>query len=410
MIYKVRWLWRQFTGSIITAIAVGIYRTISTIDDTLSYINSISVDTCNDAHATLISMCMGISRPFIHVAPDGFMFFTSHATHNESYGFSDKDDRTKGGMFSDLYNPSSMPGTYVTPFAIWQKIMKATRDTDAEPGSVVWFDAILAALTMPGVSPYSAYAWYKRSDFAHAIGDLKLYMGESSIYGNAYITDTTTLRELANKLVHPDKMIEILNTTYGATHTIYVGEEQSWGYGAMSCFLGLYGNYGWWEAQTVISAVPTTLDHLFSTKTNHVTSSRLDLRNVESMVLCTWENKVYDHEEVGLGEIIQIEGEDGNLVIGEDMSFDSETQYVKGNIHMTPLYLADPTSKAYSITNTKWGICYVIGKDAIIPSISLTGIELYWDAEKKVSYLRPLGYTDPIYSITYTDPEEDGNG
>lgn len=410
MMYKIRWLWRQFTGPIITAIAVGIYRTVSSIDKIASYINSISIDTCKDAHATLISMCMGISRPFIHVAPEGFMFFTSHPTENEDYGFSNVEDQTVGGLFGDLYNPGSMPGQYVTPFAIWIKIMKATRDTDAEPGSIVWFDAILAAITMAGVSPYSAYSWYTRRDFSHAIGDLKIYMGENRIYGSAYITDTSMFRELANQLIYPDKKIEIINTTYGHTETIFIGEEKKWAYGAMSCFLGRYGNYGWWEAQTVISAIPTILDNLFTTKTNHVTSSRLDLRNIDSMVLCTWETKVYDHEEVGLGELVQIRGQDGELIIGEEMSFDSETQYVQGDIHMSPLYLADPASKAYSITNTKWGICYVIGKEEIIPSASFTGIELYWDAVNKVSYLRAIGHTEPIYSITFTDPEEDENG
>lgn len=408
MLYKIRWLWKQFTGPIITAIYVGIWRVVSAIDSTISYINALSIDTCNSSHATLLSLAMGIPRPFISLAPEGFMFFTSHYTEGESYGFSDKENPSiGGGYFADLYDPATMPGTYLAPIAIWRIIMQATRDTTAEPGSIVWIDEVLKALTVSGAAPYSAYSWYTSNDLVHAIGDLKIYMGNNEIYGSAYTTDTLTLQELFSELLNPDKKVEVINAAKGTEETWFIGGLREWAYGAMSPYLGqLSGNkYGFWEAITCIQAIPSQLDALFATKTINVTSSRLDLRNSESMVLCTWETKNVENILVTEGELFQVTGEDGVITIGEELTFDSETLYAEGSIHLTAKIITDITSKAPTGTNTLWGICFVIPGTYTIPSNLLTGLELYWDAELQATYLRALGRTAPIYSISYRIPE-----
>lgn len=410
MLYKIRWLWQQFTGPIISTICVGIWRAISSLDGVISYINSISIDTCNSSHANLISLAMGIPRPYIAIPPEGFMFFTSHPTEGESYGFSDKENPAAGGgYFADLYDPTTMPGTYLAPIAIWRTIMQATRDTKAEPGSIVWMDAVLKALTVPGVAPYSAYTWYTSSDLIHAIGDLKVYMGNNEIYGSAYTTDTLMLQELFSELLNPDKKVEIINAAKGTEETWLIGDLIEWAYGAMSPYLGQVSGsqYGFWEAITCIQAIPSKLDALFGTKTINVTSPRLDLRNSGSMALCTWETKNVDDILVTEGELFQVTGEDGVITIGEELTFDSETLYAEGNIHLTAKTISTIDSKTPAGSNTLWGICFVTPGTYTIPSNLLTGLELYWDSELKATYLRAMGRTDPIYSISYRIPEDE---
>lgn len=100
MIPAINWLWRQLNGPQVTAFATAITAFMrNKFNNTMNYFNTLSIETANDSHLTIIGALQNIARPVFQYARTEFFYFTENPGHNSEHGFSEIGGSV-GGKFS----------------------------------------------------------------------------------------------------------------------------------------------------------------------------------------------------------------------------------------------------------------------------------------------------------------------
>lgn len=189
MIVPVNFLWAQLDGPQITTIAGALSDFWKKLfDDKLSYINSLSIETANDAHLTLLGNLAGLVRPLISEADTNYFFFTDVVEHDYDRGFADLDDPTTGGRLSGAN--TGQGATYVPLNSEhYRALLKAfvSGESQGELGSLALLDDIcfeLSKIDIPNVTPFYRFAFEDGTHDQRAPGDLYIDMGRMNQWKN----------------------------------------------------------------------------------------------------------------------------------------------------------------------------------------------------------------------------------
>lgn len=209
MIPPVDFLWEQMDGPQINAIEQALYDFMyAQLNPILDYLNNMSIKTANGLQISDIGKMMNLPRPVIKAWTENYIVFTDGLQHPSDAGFGDLNDTSFGAAFSDI---EDMKYEYVnTPLSLYRPFLEGASVSDAEVGSLVFVDDILAALAASlGHNPES-FEWtfefleenQPLRDFA--LGDVKLNIG-TLIFWRGSMVGYAIIDEVSKRLypAHP---------------------------------------------------------------------------------------------------------------------------------------------------------------------------------------------------------------
>lgn len=187
MINFIQSLWKQLNGPQITAVFRAIYDFIKeAFDDTMNYLNTLSIETATSEHLTFIGSLMGIPRPIISLFERAFFFFTEAPEHNSNNGFSSLDDIYVGGQFTAKdYEPLYD----IIPESIFRIILKTASLSEGEFGSLIFLDDLLYAIRLydnlqPDYLYNISFIQDNNNTFDLTYGDIMIYLGKTKSWRN----------------------------------------------------------------------------------------------------------------------------------------------------------------------------------------------------------------------------------
>lgn len=158
MINPIRFLWKQFRGPQISAFCQGIYEYFRyTYDSTMDYLYTLKIATATSAHLTTIGALRGLARPIVDIQADNYALFSTIARPPEEayyphepyvqseHGLSSLENINFGGMLSDIGEEASFTNCYIRD-SIFRRILEASSESNAKPGSLAWLDDIIYSL------------------------------------------------------------------------------------------------------------------------------------------------------------------------------------------------------------------------------------------------------------------------
>lgn len=209
MIAPFRFLWKQLNGPQITAICTAIFRYLKRqLDTTLDYLNTFSVDTANDDHLSLIGMIAGLVRPIVDFSPADMFWFTDHGPlHNSARGFADLEERSIGGRFSDLNDPTTTRVHELLPAHDYRKLLKVWTDSDFDGTSLAFLDTVLDIIWKDTRYTDSAYVINIRDSVAtienRSYGDVEIDLGNAAEWEDRITYVRGMLEGIATTLYNP---------------------------------------------------------------------------------------------------------------------------------------------------------------------------------------------------------------
>lgn len=204
MIPPVDFLWEQMDGPQIKAIEQALYNFMhEQFNKLLEYLDNISISTANEQEINDIGKMMNLPRPIIKVWTENYIVFTDGLQHPSTAGFGDLNDTSFGACFSDV---ADMKYEWLTvPLTIFRTFLEGAVASDAEIGSVVFLDDVLAALASSlGHSP-DQFEWvfnYIEADDPlkdYAKGDIKMDIG-TLIFWRGSMVGYSLMDELSKRL------------------------------------------------------------------------------------------------------------------------------------------------------------------------------------------------------------------
>lgn len=201
MIAPIDWLWKQFRGPQISAIANAIFEYFrATLDPILDYWNRFTIATANSEHLTIIGALQGIARPIVFVRDNKYFWFSQvpeegtyypSVPYEESpHGLSSLDNIMVGGKFSDF--ESTQEGDYrLVSDALYRLILQSANTTKGEQGSLIWLDDMLYTIwkrVQPSRNPTYSFTILDSESPAvtqhlRSIGDAQVDLGAERDWG-----------------------------------------------------------------------------------------------------------------------------------------------------------------------------------------------------------------------------------
>lgn len=213
MIIPVNFLWAQLNGPQITGITEAMVEYLKSIFDTqLDYINTISVDTANSDHLTLLGILAGFARPVISIPDKDYFYFTEDLEKDTSHGFSSLENPSQGGRFVSLFKGM---GQIDVPLDTehYRALLKAYIQGEGEIGGLELLDDICYALSqvdIPGVEPFYKFEFMRYGEVptGRSSGDLYIDVGSLENWKNP-MEVYAILRGLADTVYSPIPQIFI---------------------------------------------------------------------------------------------------------------------------------------------------------------------------------------------------------
>lgn len=208
MILPIKFLWSQLNGPQVTAITTAVFEYWKEVFDTkLDYFNTLSVNSANDAHLTLLGLLSGLIRPTITEADKEYFYFTEDLEHPNNQGFSDLEDLSSGGKLSKV---GIGLGTHEAALDIehYRALLNAWINGKGELGSLALLDDICDALTKidlgSEVAPFYRFIFMNGDDIpeGRAAGDLYLNVGNLTNWHNPMHVHAV-LRGVADSVYSP---------------------------------------------------------------------------------------------------------------------------------------------------------------------------------------------------------------
>lgn len=215
-----RFLWKQLCGPQITAIMAALYRWFSdSFNTTLKYLTTLSIDTANDAHLTLLGACQGIRRPIVVLKDSSNFIFTYEPEREKDYGVSivpdpESSEPIVGGRFTDLQQDLRNTSAVLCPPVFYRAILQAKRDSYGSGSSIVFLDNMLSNCWKAvgnTSTPIYHIEYSSSSDLPQnrTWGDIRVVMGPLTAWGD---TDTavqwqSVLSEVFNALLNPNSYV-----------------------------------------------------------------------------------------------------------------------------------------------------------------------------------------------------------
>lgn len=219
MIPPINWLWKQFNGPQIAAIAQAIYRYFKLqFESALDYWNHLSINTALSSHLTTIGALQGVSRPLMNITPETFFWFSEvpgEGTYYPSVPYKKSDhglsaiaDMSKGGKFSDMSEASKVWDYLSTP--LYRAILQGARDSTGEQGSLIYLDDILFKL-YTYLNPTATQGTYKIniltvddvSTMTRSPGDIQVNLGQEDSWGDSFSEIVAEVDQLGKTLYYP---------------------------------------------------------------------------------------------------------------------------------------------------------------------------------------------------------------
>lgn len=188
MILPVKYMWEQLDGPQIKAIEEATFEYFrQMLDPKLDYLNTLSVDTANDAHLTFLGILANFVRPVITVPDKDFFFLTEDVEHNSSHGFSSLDDRLLGGRLVGIEGATTEARPLNTEH--YRVLLKAYINNEGELGGLKLLDDIcfaLAKLDQPDSAPFYRFEFMEGDNIpeGRSYGDVYIDIGSLSDWNN----------------------------------------------------------------------------------------------------------------------------------------------------------------------------------------------------------------------------------
>lgn len=232
MINPISFLWRQFTGSQVNAIATALWQYFKdSFDGTLEYYRNLKIANANDDHLTWIGILQGVARPLIPLPDESYFLFT------ETYGYEEGDgaepetwyaghmipdsglnprgfgsvNNSEGGRLTDVKGIGDYE--YI-PATIFRAVLRANSSSSGVLGSLVVLDDILYTiwridhLTTPPV--YTFTFANRQANPRNTPGDIFANLGVTGDWKYPYETQAE-VHVLGNTVYYPmPKLIPVL--------------------------------------------------------------------------------------------------------------------------------------------------------------------------------------------------------
>lgn len=221
MLRPFSFLWKQLNGPQVTAFVQGIWDYIHTqLNDKLRYFNSLSIDTAYSGHLSTIGITSNLPRPMINDYDSSLFWFTTNKENPTEHGFADMNNLKVGGKFTELDDQLNTRSIKLVPTEYYRVILQAARDTDAQPGSLAFMDAIIDRLRkkdnpeQQNVVYYNFITEIPEGLVNRLYGDVEIYIGKESRW-NDTATVVACVQAIANSVNNPtpNTVIELADYT-----------------------------------------------------------------------------------------------------------------------------------------------------------------------------------------------------
>lgn len=218
MILPINFLWSQLNGPQVTAITQAVFNYWKTIfDDKLTYINTLSVETANDAHLTFLGTLANLVRPTISEADTNYFYFTENE-ETGNHGFSG--NGKTGGKFAKLGEGQGNKKVLLDS-EYYRSLLKSFINGEGEIGSLELLDDICYNLYILDMNTTSAVPTYKFTFMEgdnipnnRAPGDVFLDVGNSANWHNP-LHVYGVLKAVTESLYSPQPRVYVSISTDG---------------------------------------------------------------------------------------------------------------------------------------------------------------------------------------------------
>lgn len=237
MILPIKFMWEQLDGPQITAISEAIFEYWKRMfDDKLDYINTLNVNTADDAHLTFLGILANFVRPVITVPDKDFFYFTDTPEHDSVHGLAPVNDRAQGGRLTGIAGATTEPRPINTEH--YRILLRSYIEGEGELGGLVLLDDIcyqLSKLDDRDGDPFYTFTFMDEDNIqeGRALGDVYIDIGGLDDWNNP-MQIYAILRGLAKSVYWPapqlyisiDAAVNVPTPTASLASGTYAGEQE----------------------------------------------------------------------------------------------------------------------------------------------------------------------------------------